>query len=149
MTLINIERDSAHTPQQMFTLVANIDDYCKFIPYCVGSRIVKRRPGVPEILHADLIVNYKLLHENYRSEVELHSQDHKIIVKQLRGPFRDMHTYWHFKQDGKQTKILFTMDFSFRLNMFKKLLEPILNKATMKMIEAFERRADEIYGAEQ
>ena len=58
-------RKLPYTPEQMFDLVADIDSYSKFLPWCVASR-VRRRNG--DVLHADLVIGFKMFREKYTSK---------------------------------------------------------------------------------
>lgn len=49
------------TPQQLYTVVSNVEDYRKFVPWCHRSQIVK--PLADNYLEAELEVGFQLLLE--------------------------------------------------------------------------------------
>ena len=57
-----------YTAEQVFDLVADIERYPEFLPWCVGARIL-RRDG--DVLKADVIVGFKMLRETFTSRVTL------------------------------------------------------------------------------
>ena len=73
-----------YRPEQLFDLVADVGEYPKFLPWCVGSRILSRSEGE---LTADLTIGFKMFRESFRSHVLLERPNH-IHVRYLNGPFR-------------------------------------------------------------
>ncbi|CAM9725020.1 unnamed protein product, partial [Sphacelaria rigidula] len=47
------------TPEQFFDVVADVDSYKKFVPFCVDSRVVRRINQ--NIMDADMSVGFKVL----------------------------------------------------------------------------------------
>ena len=74
--------------------------------------------------------------------------DH-IEVFYVDGPLKDLDNNWHFTclPDGG-CEIDFCVEFSFRNAMFEALAGQYFDRAFRKMVEAFEKRADELYGRE-
>ena len=56
------QRVVPYRPDQMFDLVADVDRYHEFLPWCVGSRIRER---TDEVILADLIIGYKMIRERF------------------------------------------------------------------------------------
>ena len=59
-------RTLPYTPEQMFDLVAGVERYPEFLPWCIASRITKREGNV---FHADLVIGYKMVRERFSSRV--------------------------------------------------------------------------------
>ncbi|HEY1720842.1 MAG TPA: type II toxin-antitoxin system RatA family toxin [Magnetospirillaceae bacterium] len=131
------------SPQQLFDLVADIENYPKFLPWCVACRI-NRRDG--NVIWADLIVGFKMLREKFTSKVTL-DRPNRIHVEYLEGPFRYLNNHWTFTPlpDGG-TEIGFYIDFEFRSKMLQGLMGAVFNEAVKRMVGAFVKRADEVYG---
>ena|SRR5690554_575268 len=137
-----------HTPAQMFDLVAAVDTYPEFLPWCealaVHSR--KERDGVT-ILVADMTVGYKALRETFTSQVVLKPEESVIDVRYIDGPFRFLQNRWRFEAVGEgQTDIHFFIEYEFKSRMLGMLMGAMFDRAFKMFAEAFERRADEIYG---
>lgn len=140
---------SLHTPEELFSIVADVEKYPDFLPWVAATRIVER--GHNYFL-ADLVVNFKAFSQKYTSRVELHKpkdpkDEWKIDVISVRGPFKYLNTYWKFKElgDGK-TEIHFDMDFKFESSILEKMIGFVFEKAVHKMTMAFEKRADDLLG---
>lgn len=137
-------RTLPYTSEQLFELVAGVDLYPQFLPWCIASRITKRDGNV---LYADLIIGYKMVRERFSSRVTL-DRPHQIQVEYLKGPMRHLNNRWIFEPnpDGTCT-IDFFVDFEFKNPMIQKLLEVFFHEAVKRMVGAFEARAVQLYGA--
>jgi len=132
-----------YTPGQMFDLVADIERYPEFLPWCVACRITKTEGPV---IWADLMVGFKVFRETFTSKVTLHAQD-ALDVEYINGPFRYLNNHWKFNpvNDGRHTEIDFYIDFEFRSRLLQAVATPIFNEAVRRMVGAFETRAEAIY----
>lgn len=137
-------RTLPYTPVQMFDLVAAVDKYPQFLPWCIASRITKREGAV---FYADLIIGYKMVRESFSSRVTLNAP-HQVQVEYMKGPMRHLNNRWIFEEnpDGTCT-IDFFVDFEFKNPMIQKLLEVFFHEAVKRMVSAFETRAEQLYGS--
>src|SRR5579871_2906783 len=87
-----------YTPAQMFDLVADVERYPEFLPWCVACRITSR-PS-PDQLIADLAVGFKMVREQFTSRVTLKPKTH-ITVEYIKGPFQHLINTWDFLPDGE------------------------------------------------
>ena len=137
------KRKLPYTPEQMFDLVAGVDKYPEFLPWCKAARITRREGGV---FYADLVIGYKMVREKFGSRVTAARPGH-IHVEYLTGPMRHLSNHWRFirNKDGTCT-IDFFVDFEFKNPVFRKLMEVFFNEAVKRMVAAFEARAKDLYG---
>ncbi|MEH6524895.1 MAG: type II toxin-antitoxin system RatA family toxin [Sneathiella sp.] len=136
------ERVLPYTPKQLFDLVAAVDLYPEFLPWCVGARINKREENV---IYADLVIGFKLFREKFTSKVTLDEANQTIDVEYLDGPFRYLNNHWGFFDHPDGCKITFFVDFEFRSIILQKTIGMLFNEAVSRMISAFEKRAKELY----
>lgn len=139
------ERFLPYTPEQMFDLVIDIDRYPQFLPWCVGAR-VNRRDG--DVLHADVMVGFKMLRERFSSKVTL-ARPGRIDVEYVDGPFRYLRNQWVFEERDGGCLVDFFIDFEFRSRLLRRLMQPLFYEAVRRMVASFESRARAIYGAPQ
>ncbi len=137
------ERFLRYQPEQLFTLVAEVERYPEFLPWCTGVRVI-RRDG--EIILADMLVGFKMVRERFTSRVSL-SRPHRIDVAYLDGPFRYLNNHWIFKPQDDGCLIDFYVDFEFRSRILRAIMGPVFNEAVRRMVAAFETRANALYGA--
>ncbi|HYD99941.1 MAG TPA: type II toxin-antitoxin system RatA family toxin [Alphaproteobacteria bacterium] len=137
------KRALPYTPGQLYALVADVEKYPQFLPWCVASRIRKRTGNVIE---ADLIIGFKMIRESFTSRVTL-SPPNRIDVTYLNGPFQYLNNHWIFEPtaDGG-TCIDFYVDFEFRSRLLQTIMGALFGEAVRRMVAAFENRAHQLYG---
>ncbi|HTT81270.1 MAG TPA: type II toxin-antitoxin system RatA family toxin [Stellaceae bacterium] len=131
-----------YTPEQLFALVADIERYPEFLPWCVGARIRERQP---DLIVADLIIGFRVFRERFTSRVKL-APPHRIDVAYSEGPFRYLNNYWTFEKAPGGCRIDFFVDFEFKSRVLQKVIEVLFGEAVRRMVAAFERRAERLYG---
>jgi len=132
-----------YTPAQMFDLVCDVESYPKFLPWCVGARIIERKEGE---FTADLVIGFKMFRERFRSRVTM-KRPGQVKVDYIRGPLKYLHNEWKLcPNDEGGTTVDFSVDFEFKNRVFEKVVGSLFSEAVRRMVSAFEKRADEIYG---
>ncbi len=136
---------SPYTPEQLYALVADVEKYPEFIPWCSAVRV--REKDEKNVL-ADLVVGFKGIMETYTSRV--HLRRNEIEVEYINGPFSILENNWKFTPvatDGiLGTKINFYIKFQFRSQILQALIGGLFEKAVHKMVSAFTTRAEALYG---
>ncbi len=149
MHRLSTKRRVRHAADKMFDLVADVERYPEFVPLCRALRVRKREPhgeGV-EVLTADMMVAYKLIHETFTSRVTLDKPNLKIQVEYLNGPFSHLDNRWSFRPLGPgECEVEFFIAYEFRSRTLGLLMGAMFETAFRKFAEAFERRADAVYG---
>ena len=131
-----------YRPDQLYDLVADIEKYPEFLPWCLAVRILSK--SETEIL-ADLSVGYKFFRETFRSRVHLIPKT-RIDVEYITGPFHYLNNHWVFKEGPSSgTHIDFFIDFQFRNTLFQKATQVVFENAFNQMLNAFEKRAQTLY----
>jgi coenzyme Q-binding protein COQ10 len=135
-----------YSPQQLFDLVADIERYPEFLPWCVGVRVREKKGNT---IVGDLLIGYRMVRERFTSKIVLDRPRH-IDVSYSEGPFRYLTNHWEFEPepDGGCT-IDFYVDFEFRSRVLQKIIEVLFNEAVKRMVGAFEARARKLYGTER
>lgn len=136
----------AHTAEQMFDLVADVEKYPEFLPWCVGLRVVSRDETS---LSADLLIGYKVLREKFASKVTFRRPEH-IEVSYVAGPLKHLHNSWDFVDNGDGScTVDFVIEFAFKSGLFERMIGGLFDEIVHHMVAAFVTRADEVYGSEQ
>ena len=137
----------SYTKDQMFDLVADIDRYDEFLPWCNNSKIISaKKEGDKKIVIADLEIGYDQFVYTYRSEVELHEDKSQINVRNLDGPFNYLENIWKFTEiNERECEIKFSIDFELNISLLDILMKKFFDMAFQKMTEAFIERAKDIY----
>ena len=140
-------RRVAHTPEQMFALVAGIETYPEFLPLCeaLTVRSRKEREG-RTILIADMSIGYKAIRETFTTQVLLKPDENTIDVKYIDGPFKYLSNVWGFEPASDGCFVRFFIDYEFKSRLLGAVMGTMFDRAFRMFSEAFEKRADVIYG---
>jgi coenzyme Q-binding protein COQ10 len=132
-----------YTPEQLFDLVADVERYPEFLPWCLGARIRERKGST---ITADLLIGFRMVRERFTSRVVL-DRPGRIDVSYSEGPFRYLNNHWDFiRQPDGSCLIDFYVDFEFRSRLLQKIIEVLFHEAVKRMVGAFEGRARQLYG---
>jgi coenzyme Q-binding protein COQ10 len=143
MTTHAEQRVLPYSPEQVFELVADIERYPEFLPWCIGARIRERQPN---LVVADLIIGFKMFREQFTSRVAL-DPPRKIDVTYAEGPFHHLNNRWIFESVPEGCRVDFFVDFEFNSRLLQKVIGVLFSEAVRRMVGAFEKRARELYGS--
>ena len=150
MPQFSSKRRVAHSAEQMFDLVADVETYPQFVPLCKALTIRQRTPQADgtEIVIADMTVSFKLMREAFTSRVTLDRANLKIQVEYLQGPFSNLENRWSFEPRSAQAcDVGFFIAYEFRSRMLAMLMGAMFDTAFQRFAAAFEKRADDVYEA--
>ena len=138
------ERILPYSCEELYNMVADVEAYPKFLPWCVACRITDHKDTE---INADLVIGYKMVREKFSSRVTL--DPYKVIhVEYLSGPMKYLSNFWKFypEEGGKSCKIDFYVDFEFKNPFLQKTINLFFHEAVKRMVNAFSTRAEELYG---
>jgi len=142
------KRKMPYSSAQLYKLVAEVDRYPEFLPWCIAARLKSRDANVDTW---DLVIGFKMIRERFTSKVTLALPDPtglaRIDVAYADGPFRYLNNHWIFvPQEDGSCEIDFYVDFEFRSRMLQSIMGMLFNEAVRRMVAAFETRAQALYG---
>lgn len=141
-------RRVVHSAGNMFDLVADVEAYPQFVPLCENLRIRKRdTSGALPLFVADMTAAYGPFRETFTSRVTLDRPNHAILVEYVDGPFRKLENRWVFKPVSDTVcDVVFSIAYEFRSRTLALLMGAAFDRAFRKFADAFEARADQVYG---
>lgn len=149
MPSFNTSRHVHHSAPKMFDLVADVESYPEFLPLCRALRVRRRvesGEGI-QVVVAEMEVGYKAIRETFTSRVTLDRPRLKILVEYVDGPFSHLENRWTFRDAGDGTShVDFAISYEFRSRTLGLLMGAMFDTAFRKFAEAFEARADQVYG---
>ena len=137
------QRVLPYTPEQLFALVADIERYPEFLPWCVGARIRERQP------HLDRRRSDHRLQACFASALPRAWRSIRrggSTSTYAEGPFRYLNNHWVFEPVPGGCRIDFFVDFEFKSRLMQKVIEMLFSEAVRRMVGAFEKRARDLYG---
>jgi len=127
----------------MFELVANVEDYPKFMPWCGGARVLER---TPEGMRASVTINFAGIRQTFTTQ-NTHRYPESIHLSLVDGPFSALEGTWVFQPLGDDAcKVLFTLEYAFSSRALEMLVGPVFNRIATTFIDAFTQRAEQLYG---
>lgn len=142
MTTINRSALVAYTPRQMFELVNNIEEYPRFLPWCRESHILHRDE---KSIEATLDIVWSGFHKSFTTRNILHPFG-KMEIVLVKGPFRHLEGDWSFAAVGEGCRVNLDLEFELAGHMFDVIFQPIFHHIANSLVEAFCKRAVEVYG---
>ena len=140
-------RTLPYTADQMYGLVADVANYPEFLPWTAAARIRSRKDkGDHEVMLVDLVVSFKVFRERFGSKVTLWPERKRIDTEYIEGPFRHMRSRWEFEDVEGGCEVHFEVDFEFRNMIMQKAAGLFFFDAMQRIVRAFEKRADALYG---
>lgn len=143
MTVIKRNALVSYSARQMFELVNHIEDYPRFLPWCRQAQILHQDE---KVIEASLEIAWSGIHKSFTTRNHL-TPFEKIEMKLVTGPFRHLDGTWQFIQLGDQgCKVCLDLEFELTGNIVDRVFQPIFNHIANSLVDAFCKRAVEIYG---
>jgi ribosome-associated toxin RatA of RatAB toxin-antitoxin module len=136
--------------EQMFDLVARIEDYPAFMPWCDGAEIKSRKPlsDTEEQVVGTLRIRYAGIRQSFTTE-NTQVRGESIHLKLVDGPFKMLSGDWRFKALAPDAcKIEFRMQYEFANRLLEGLIGPVFGSIANSFIDSFTRRAEQIHGSD-
>ncbi|GJE61392.1 type II toxin-antitoxin system RatA family toxin [Methylobacterium trifolii] len=149
MPSFRIDRAVRHSPRQMYDLVADVERYPEFLPLCESLRVLRRQDGAggTQVLVAEMGVGYKAIRERFTTRVSLDPAGLRITAEYIDGPFRHLENRWVFKDGADGGCVIdFFITYEFKSRTLGLLMGTMFDRAFRKFTDAFEARADRVYG---
>ncbi|OYY93975.1 MAG: ubiquinone-binding protein [Hydrogenophilales bacterium 28-61-23] len=137
-----------YSAEEMFVLVDGVENYPQFLPWCGGTEVHLRDDTTTE---ATIHISYMQVKQQFTTQNSKRRPE-EMIVRLKRGPFRKLEGSWRFKSladpSGKISacKIEFVMNYEFSSGLLERVLGPVFGILTNNMVDAFVRRAEQVYG---
>ncbi len=126
--------------EDLFKLVADIEGYPQFLPWCSGAKILKRFPGGVE---ASLTLHKGSISKSFVTR-NLIRENEKIEMHLVSGPFKHLYGVWTFEAKDAGVTIGLEMEFSFDNRLIAMMVGPLFKPVTNTLLEAFVQRAGEV-----
>ncbi len=143
MTLVQKSALVKFSAQQMFDLVNDIEAYPKFLPWCSGSRIIKREA---DFVEAELIISKGGFNKSFSTHNQIEN-GRRMTVSLLNGPFTSLEGAWEFlplREDA--SKISLDLEFEMSGKLAVLAFGAVFNQICNTMVTSFTTRAKSVYG---
>ena len=131
------------TSKQLFDIVIDVKSYPLFLPWCLSSKIINKKNNYN--FDAILNVGLKAIDEKYTSRIEA-VEALKVRSYAISGPFNHLESIWNFNDQINNTcEVSFNIEYEFKSFFLDKIMGGMFKNATIKMLKAFETRANQLY----
>ncbi len=144
MPLISRNALVSYTTEEMYDLVADVESYAEFLPWCRSTTVLYREG---EEVKASIEIAKGALNKSFTTLNRL--QKNKMIEMRLvEGPFKHLEGFWRFEslKDNQACKISLDLDFDFENRLIAFAVGSVFNQIANSMVDAFCKRAVEVYG---
>ncbi|MFZ4481427.1 MAG: type II toxin-antitoxin system RatA family toxin [Rhodoferax sp.] len=135
-----------YSPQEMYVLVTDVDQYPKFLPWCDRARVVSAdETGMT----AEIGISFSGIRQTFTTR-NTHIQDRQVAIKLVNGPFSRLDGEWNFIPIGdasqRACRVELTLNYGFDNAALSKMVGPVFDKIAGSMVDAFVKRAVQVYG---
>lgn len=135
-----------YSPQEMFTLVTDVPRYPEFLPWCDRSAVLAEDA---QGMTAEVGISLGGIHQSFTTR-NTHRAPDAIELQLIKGPFSQLSGQWLFNPVGDGTqracRIDLTLNYGFSSATLSALVGPVFDKIAATLVDAFVKRAEQVYG---
>ncbi|KAJ7966622.1 coenzyme Q-binding protein COQ10-like, mitochondrial-like [Quillaja saponaria] len=135
-----------YSPEQLFDVVAAVDLYHGFVPWCQRSEVLKHYPDGS--FDAELEIGFKFLVESYNSHVELDRPKYIKTTASDSNLFDHLINIWKFNPGPVpgSCNLYFLVDFKFQSPLYRQIASVFFKEVVSRLVGSFSERCRLIYG---
>ena len=136
-----IERDK----KTLIDFVLDIEKYPEFIPFCIDSKVYKKKEEKDSInIIADLTIGKRPFTDTYKSNVIFDKINDHIHVTNIDGPLNYLENNWKFIEKDNFTEVHFDVDFEIKNKFLNIIMAKSFQFGLNKIADAFQKRAESL-----
>jgi ribosome-associated toxin RatA of RatAB toxin-antitoxin module len=132
-----------YAAEQMFELVADVDRYREFLPWCGDSRVLRRDD---DVIEACILVSKAGIERSFTTRNRM-QRGKMMEMRLVEGPFRHLEGFWRFQPLREDAcKVSLDLDFEFSNKMITLAFGRVFTQIASTLVDAFVKRAQDVYG---
>jgi ribosome-associated toxin RatA of RatAB toxin-antitoxin module len=135
-----------HSAHEMFELVTDVQHYPEFLPWCDHAEVIER---TADGMVARVGIAFGGLRQGFTTR-NRHVEDRQVVMELVDGPFSHLQGRWNFiplgEGEPKACKVEFELSYGFSSKALAALVGPVFDKIANSLVDAFVKRADQVYG---
>ena len=127
--------------ETIFNVIANIESYPTFLPWCIGARITDTNQ-LSDILiqKAELVIAFKSFRESFFSDIQLNRKIWTINIQSNKKPFKSLKGQWVIQEKDNHCEVSFEIKFEFKSIILEKIIGVVFFNAVKSIVKAFEEQ---------
>ena len=123
----------------IFNVIANIENYPSFLPWCTGARIIDTK-NVSDIIiqKAELLISFKSFRESFISEVKLDKNNWTVNIVSNKRPFKLLEGCWKIIEKKENCEVSFEISFELKSVILEKIIGLVFFQSVRSIVKAFE-----------
>ena len=135
-----------YSAPEMFTLVTDVARYPEFLPWCDQASVIRSDDTGME---AQIGMSFRGSRQTFTTRND-HVPDREVRMQLLDGPFSQLDGRWNFVPLGDEgeraCKVELVLNYGFDSVTLGKLISPVFDKIAGSLVDAFVKRAEQVYG---
>ena len=125
----------------IFDVIANIENYPTFLPWCIGARSTETYELSDIIIkRAELVIAFKSFRESFFSDIQLNKKNWTINIQSNKRPFKSLKGQWIIQEKGNHCEVSFEIKFEFKSIILEKIIGVVFFNAVKSIVKAFEEQ---------
>ena len=146
MTSIHRSALLAHSAQQLYELVNDVESYPRFMDGCVGAEVLKREEGFVE---ARLDLARGGIAQSFTTRNELQPYE-RITLTLAQGPFDHFAGAWRFDALAAEAcKVSLDLEFRVRSGLLGAAATKLFERVASNLVDAVVNRAGDVYARQE
>ena len=127
--------------ETIFNVIANIENYPTFLPWCIGARITDENQFSDILIQrAELVIAFKSFRESFFSDIQLNRKIWTINIQSNKKPFKSLSGQWKIKEKDNHCEVSFEIKFEFKSIILEKIIGVVFFNAVKSIVKAFEEQ---------
>lgn len=142
---MNVQRSALlpYSAAQIFSVINDVESYPEFLSWCSDVSVLEQ---TGERVIAELKISYGHLKISFSTENQLVFNE-SITMNLIAGPFKKLSGEWGIQALGESAcKVSLAMDFTFANPITHRLFGKVFQTVVSTQMDAFQKRAEKIYG---
>jgi ribosome-associated toxin RatA of RatAB toxin-antitoxin module len=143
-----------YSASQMFDLVTDVASYPQFLPWCDQAQVLESVGAIDSAqVTAQIGISFSGVRQRFTT-LNTHSLDaqagRQVQMQLVQGPFSKLDGVWAFTPLGaaeqNSCRVELRLNYGFDSPTLAALVGPVFDKIASSLVDAFVKRAEQVYG---
>ena len=135
-----------YSAQEMFTLVTDVAQYPKFLPWCDHAKVLEEDA---QGMKAEIGISFGGIRQSFVTRND-HVSGRRVAMRLVEGPFSNLDGRWSFNPVGtpgqRACKVELDLNYGFKSSALAAVVGPVFDRIAGNLVDAFVKRAEQVYG---